>query len=201
MRYAILLGIALIIGLAIFAFARQEINMSSTLPTTSPSTLPSGEVSVRVFNKKGDLVGPIMTQRIVKSEEEWRKLLTPQQCQIVREEGTERPFTSELLKNTKPGIYACVACDLPLFAVDSKFDSGTGWPSFWKSVAAENVLKIEDRRYGMVRVEIECARCHAHLGHVFDDGPKPTGLRYCVNGISLKFVQSDKVAETLGEVD
>ena len=123
---------------------------------------------------------------IEKTEAEWRAQLTPQQYEILREEGTERPWTSPLLKEHRKGIFACAGCDLPLFSSETKFDSGTGWPSFFKPL--DNAVGTrQDETYGMVRTEVHCRRCGGHLGHVFDDGPKPTGLRYCMDGLSLVF--------------
>jgi peptide-methionine (R)-S-oxide reductase len=123
---------------------------------------------------------------IEKTPEEWRKLLTPAQYNVLREHGTERPFSSPLEKEKRRGIFACAGCDLPLFASDTKFESGTGWPSFYQPLA-DAVRTREDRSYLMLRTEVHCRRCGGHLGHVFEDGPKPTGLRYCMNGLSLTF--------------
>lgn len=120
------------------------------------------------------------------SDEEWRKILTPEQYDVLRHEGTERPFTSELLHEERRGTFACAGCDLPLFSSKTKFDSGTGWPSFWAPLDG-GVAETQDRSFGMVRTAVSCARCEGHLGHVFDDGPKPTGLRYCMNGVAMKF--------------
>lgn len=147
-------------------------------------------VRVKVFDVNGRLVGPIEMDRVVKTEQEWRKQLTPEQYDVARRKGTERPFCGTLLDNKREGVYACICCDLPLFTSDNKFNSGTGWPSFFQPIAAENVVNAEDRSYGMRRVEILCARCDAHLGHVFEDGPRPTGLRYCVNSESLAFTDN-----------
>jgi peptide-methionine (R)-S-oxide reductase len=123
---------------------------------------------------------------IEKSDAEWRAQLTAQQYEILRNQGTERPWSSALLKEHRKGIFACAGCDLPLFSSETKFDSGTGWPSFYRPL--ENAVGItEDRSYGVVRSEVHCRRCGGHLGHVFDDGPKPTGLRYCMDGLALVF--------------
>jgi peptide-methionine (R)-S-oxide reductase len=123
---------------------------------------------------------------IEKSDAEWRAQLTPQQYEILRKQGTERPGSSPLLNEHRKGIFACAGCDLPLFSSDTKFESGTGWPSFYQPLD-NAVRQTEDRTFGMLRTEVHCRRCGGHLGHVFDDGPKPTGLRYCMDGLALQF--------------
>ncbi|MBV9926240.1 MAG: peptide-methionine (R)-S-oxide reductase MsrB [Acidobacteria bacterium] len=127
--------------------------------------------------------------RVVKTDEEWRKLLTPEQFEVARRGGTEAPGSSPLLEEHRRGTFQCVCCDLPVFSSKAKYDSHTGWPSFWQPVSKRHVREKEDRSLpSEVRTEVLCARCDAHLGHVFDDGPEPTGLRYCMNGVALKFV-------------
>jgi methionine-R-sulfoxide reductase len=151
-------------------------------------------VPVRVFNREGNLVGPIDLPRVEKTDQEWQQQLTPEQFAVARAHGTERPFCGTLLDNKRSGVYSCVCCGLPLFASNAKFDSGTGWPSFFQPIADENVATKRDVSYGMVRVEILCARCDCHLGHVFPDGPPPTRQRHCVNSESLTFTDVDQLA-------
>ena len=139
-------------------------------------------------------------QKIIKTDEEWRKQLTEEQYLITREKATERRFCGAFHDNHRDGTYNCVCCDLPLFSSKAKFDSGTGWPSFFQPVAKENIEEVTDNSHGMARTEILCARCDAHLGHVFPDGPKPTGMRFCMNSASLRFIkEADLKKEGYGE--
>jgi peptide methionine sulfoxide reductase msrA/msrB len=151
-------------------------------------------VKVHVFDRNGNLVGPIDSPKLVLSDAQWRKRLTPEQFEVLRSSATERPFCGTLLDNKTEGVYTCAGCGLPLFSSDSKFHSGSGWPSFFQPIAEGNVAERQDISHGMVRSEINCARCDGHLGHVFDDGPRPTGLRFCLNSASLNFTPSDQLS-------
>jgi methionine-R-sulfoxide reductase len=151
-------------------------------------------VRVYVFDRTGKLVGPVESPKLVLSDAEWKQRLKPEQFEVLRSKGTERAFCGTLLDNKQEGVYTCAGCGLPLFSSDSKFHSGTGWPSFFQPIGKGNVAEQTDHSHGMVRSEINCARCDGHLGHVFDDGPRPTGLRFCLNSASLNFTPSDKLA-------
>jgi peptide-methionine (R)-S-oxide reductase len=151
----------------------------SRVPLASPSFWQNHSSSKRI-------------KKVTKTNEEWKRILTPEQYNVTRQAGTEAPFSSPLNNIHERGIFECVACELPLFSSKAKFDSGTGWPSFYEPIAKENVHEEVDKTLSETRTEVLCARCDSHIGHVFEDGPKPTGLRYCMNGVALKFVKNAK---------
>jgi peptide methionine sulfoxide reductase msrA/msrB len=206
--------LAVLVGLPLLSLI--SCNRESTAIGASPTTNPgagtgagtairsSNMVYVRVIDPQGQLSKPVVMPKVVRTEEEWKKRLTPEQFRITRTAGTEAAFCGGLLKNKEAGMYLCIGCDLPLFRSDAKFESNTGWPSFFQPVASENVREKPDFSHGMVRTEINCARCDSHLGHLFDDGPRPTGLRFCLNSESLKFVKNEelkKVGETVPQTE
>jgi len=154
-------------------------NVAPPMPTAQ-TTLQVSSASDEVFDG----------QKIVKTDDEWRGVLSRDEFRVLREEGTEKPYSGELLKNIESGSYYCAACRLKLFKSETKYDSQTGWPSFYEPIVAANVTEKVDSSHGSTRTEVECSRCGSHLGHVFDDGPKPTGLRYCMNSVALKFEKS-----------
>jgi peptide methionine sulfoxide reductase msrA/msrB len=180
-------GGALIVATGSFLAEFLKSLPAATVPL-QPYDGNAGTVKVCIIGPDGKLTAPIEVPKVVKTDAEWRKQLTAEQYSITRDRSTEMAFCGAFYDNHKDGIYHCVCCNLPLFASGSKFDSGTGWPSFFQPVAAENVVSRSDDSLGMSRTEILCARCDAHLGHVFDDGPPPTGLRYCLNSAAMTFV-------------
>ncbi len=155
--------------------------------TLSEQPVSEAELNKRINPDSTKQNGEVMEKKVIRTEEEWKKILTSEQYYVLRQKGTERAFTGKYDKHFEKGVYKCAACDNVLFESDTKFDSGCGWPSFFTPLAGDRVVYEEDKSYGMVRTEVMCAKCGGHLGHVFDDGPEPTGLRYCMNSVSLKF--------------
>jgi methionine-R-sulfoxide reductase len=185
----------LVLGVAAAWGCDQARDIGGQVEAAPAASQPADTVTVRVIGADGRLSEPIAQPRVRRSEDQWRQILTDQQFRVLRQEGTEAPFTCDWLDARQDGFYVCAGCELPLFASTTKFKSGTGWPSYFEPVAGENVREVVDRSHGMTRTEVECTRCGGHLGHVFTDGPKPTGLRYCINGAALKFVARADPAE------
>lgn len=177
-RRALLAGV---ISLGAVAAARRV----PAAPPAGPQS--AATVTIEEFAPDGKSKGTASVPRLVKSDAEWRAQLTTLAYEVTRHEATERPFSGALDHNHADGLYACVCCGTTLFDSRTKFDSGTGWPSFYRAISRYNVVESSDRRLGMQRTAVSCKRCEAHLGHVFDDGPKPTGLRYCMNSVALTF--------------
>jgi peptide-methionine (R)-S-oxide reductase len=179
------------LGLTTALISHSDITVAAAVRNTSvdpkPTPTPKEPVKVKTVREITYTDGEFDGVKIVKTSPEWKKILTADEFAVMRLEGTERPYSGEYTDNHRHGTYYCAACGLALFKSETKFDSGTGWPSFYQAINKKNVKEKTDRSLGEERTEVECARCGGHLGHVFDDGPRPTGLRYCMNSISLRF--------------
>jgi peptide methionine sulfoxide reductase msrA/msrB len=185
------------IAVFIFALASRSTGKESAMPIQTQE----GTVYAQVIGPDGKLTDPVVTPKFVLSDAEWKAKLTPEQYAIMRGRGTEAAFCGGLLTNKEEGLYLCLGCNLPLFESKAKFDSGTGWPSFFRAVGPSNILERPDHSHGMVRTEILCPRCESHLGHVFPDGPRPTGMRYCLNSESLEFVADEDLKSVAEKVE
>ncbi|HUK42277.1 MAG TPA: peptide-methionine (R)-S-oxide reductase MsrB, partial [Candidatus Acidoferrales bacterium] len=175
-------------ALAGFVFWSYEKNGSTDVAAAPIG--PPKFVTIVEFTDAGERKGEVSVPMIEKSDAEWRKQLSASSFEITRRAGTEFPGTGELLNVHDKGVFRCICCDTAVFSSATKFDSGTGWPSFWEPIAKENVVETTDTSFGMTRTAVSCRRCEAHLGHVFDDGPRPTGLRYCMNSVAMRFAKA-----------
>lgn len=176
-------------GVAMFAMACRAVE--KRVPIATAATV-GGDPTVTIveFSNDGKRLRTVSVPRVVKSEEEWKKQLSTASFEVTRHAATETAFSGALLEEHDKGVFRCICCDTALYDSSTKFESGTGWPSFWAPIAKENIVESSDDSLGMVRTEVSCRRCDAHLGHVFDDGPKPTGLRYCMNSVALRFAKA-----------
>jgi peptide-methionine (R)-S-oxide reductase len=180
----------LTLGLGVMGLATLGgASLVSRLRAAPPSTpAGNGAVSIENFMADGKSAGVVQLPKVIKTDAEWRAQLSAEAYDVTRREGTERAFSGEYAESRGNGLYRCICCDTALYDSKTKFDSGTGWPSFWQPISGLNIVKSSDSSWGMQRDAISCRRCDAHLGHVFDDGPRPTGLRYCMNSVALRFV-------------
>jgi peptide-methionine (R)-S-oxide reductase len=184
-RRAFVIATASVFGAAILWSLRRP----GFVHAETKSTAAGGNVTIVQFSQDGKRIGPVTVPRVVKSDAEWRQQLSRMSYEVTRHADTEQPYTGSTWNLHEHGIFRCICCDVALFSSDTKFESGTGWPSFWQPIAKENVVEKTDSTFGMARTEILCKLCEAHLGHVFDDGPQPTGLRYCMNSAAMRFVK------------
>ncbi len=182
-RTFLLASAAAVTGLALWRYERPQ------AAHAEPAPMPR-QVTIVEFTDDGQRKGTVTVPTIQKTDAEWRKQLSAESFEVTRQAGTERPFTGDLLNVHDKGVFRCICCDTALYSSATKFESGTGWPSFWAPIAKENILESGDASLGMDRTAVSCRRCDAHLGHVFDDGPRPTGLRYCMNSVAMRFAKA-----------